>query len=104
MAETTAIISVVYQDGVFVPQADVSHLAEGTSIDIEIPAPDEWDLLLEAITAEAGSAAAEDLETLDLTRGRWGELEPDTVNWIIDSDDWLVWNLEEVREPSSVLL
>ncbi len=69
MTESTAIIPVVYQDGVFVPQADVSHLAEGTSIDITIPAPDEWDLLLEEITSEA------DDETAELTRGRWDALD-----------------------------
>lgn len=104
MAETTTIISAVYQGGVFVPQADVSHLAEGTSVDIEIPAPDEWDQLLDAIAAEVEYDATQDAETLELTRGRWGNLEPDTARWITDSEDWLVWDLAEVREPSSVLL
>ncbi len=52
MTDNKATIAVVYQDGVFVPQADVSHLADGTSIDIDVPAPDEWDLLLDEITAE----------------------------------------------------
>jgi predicted DNA-binding antitoxin AbrB/MazE fold protein len=98
MSENTAIIPVVYHDGVFVPQADVSHLAEGTSIDIAIPAPDEWDLLLEEITSEA------DDETAELTRSRWDNLDANTERWVIDSDDWLVWNLSEAREQSGILI
>ena len=98
MTESTAIIPVVYQDGVFVPQADVSHLAEGTSIDITIPAPDEWDLLLEEITSEA------DDETAELTRGRWDALDPDAERWVIESEEWLVWNLSEARERAGILI
>jgi predicted DNA-binding antitoxin AbrB/MazE fold protein len=98
MSDHTAIIPVVYQDGVFVPQADVSHLAEGLSIDIAIPAPDEWDLLLEEITSEA------DDETAALTKSRWDSLDADAERWVIASDDWLVWNLSEAREPAGILI
>ena len=97
MADTKATIAVVLQDGVFVPQADVSHLADGTSIDIDVPAPDEWDLLLEQI-------AAEDDTTQALTRGRWDDLGSDVERWVIESDDWLVWNLAEAREPAGILI
>jgi predicted DNA-binding antitoxin AbrB/MazE fold protein len=98
MSDNKATIEVVYRDGVFVPQADVSHLADGTSIDIHVPAPDEWDLLLEAIAAEDDDA------TLALTRGRWDDLGSDTERWVIDSDEWLVWNLAEAREPAGILI
>ena len=98
MTDNKATIAVVYQDGVFVPQADVSHLADGISIDIDVPAPDEWDLLLEAITAEDDDA------TRELTRGRWDDLGSDAESWVIDSDEWLVWNLAEAREPAGILI
>lgn len=97
MSENTAIIPVVYHDGVFVPQADVSHLADGTSIDITIPAPDEWDLLLEEITSEAD-------ETAELTRSRWDALDADTERWVIRGDDWLVWTFSEASEPAGILI
>lgn len=97
MTDNKATIEVVYQDGVFVPQADVSHLADGTSIDIDVPAPDEWDLLFEEI-------AAEDDATRELTRGRWDDLGSDVERWVIDSDEWLVWNLTEAREPAGILI
>ncbi|HRI57185.1 MAG: hypothetical protein IAE85_08095 [Anaerolinea sp.] len=97
MSDTKATIAVVLQDGVFVPQADVSHLANGTSIDINVPAPDEWDLLLEQINAEEDA-------TLELTRGRWNDLGPDAESWVLDSDEWLVWNLAEAREPAGILI
>lgn len=97
MSDHTAIIPVVYQDGVFVPQADVSHLADGTSIDITIPAPDEWDLLLEEITSEAD-------ETAELTRGRWDSLDADAERWVLASDNWLLWNLSEANEPDGILI
>ena len=98
MTENKATIAVVLQDGVFVPQADVSHLADGTSIDIDVPAPDEWDLLFEALAAE------DDDVTLALTRGRWDDLGSDAERWVIDSDEWLVWNLAEAREPAGILI
>lgn len=96
MSETTATIPVVFHDGVFIPQADVSHLAEGISINIAVPAPDEWDLLLEAITAQ-------DDETVELTRSRWDDLGVDLDSWV-DSDDWLKWNRAETREPAGILI
>jgi hypothetical protein len=97
MADTKATIAVVLHDGVFIPQADVSHLAEGTSIDIDVPAPDEWDLLLDAINADDDFAH-------ELTRGRWDDLGTDAERWVIDSDEWLVWNLAEAREPAGILI
>ncbi|MFZ2488530.1 MAG: hypothetical protein WAZ19_10440 [Anaerolineae bacterium] len=90
-------IGVLYQDGVFVPQADVSHLAEGINLDIQVPAPDEWDLLLEPLNAEPD-------ETEELTRGRWDGMGIDLHRWVIESDEWLVWNLAEAREPAGILI
>ncbi len=97
MNDNKTTIVAVYQDGVFVPQADVSHLADGTSIDIEVPTPDEWDLLLDAINAEDDLAR-------ELTKGRWDALGSDAEGWVIDSDEWLVWNLAEAREPAGILI
>jgi hypothetical protein len=97
MADNKATIAVVLQDGVFIPQADVSHLADGTSIDIDVPTPDDWDLLLEAINAE------DDL-TQELIRGCWDDLGSDAERWVIDSDEWLVWNLMEVCESAGILI
>ena len=97
MADTTTI-SAVYQDGVFVPQADLSHLADGLSIQIEVPTPDEWDLFLQALTGEEDDATAE------LTKSRWQELDFDAESWVLHSDEWLVWNLAEAREPAGILI
>jgi predicted DNA-binding antitoxin AbrB/MazE fold protein len=97
MNDNKTTIVAVYQDGVFVPQADVSHLAEGSSIAIDVPAPDEWDLLLDAINAESDLAQ-------ELTKGRWDDLGSDAESWVIDSDEWLVWNLAEAREPAGILI
>mgnify|MGYP001189115359 CR=1 FL=1 len=99
MADTTTTIAAVYQDGVFVPQADVSHLADGLSIQIEVPASDEWDLFLQALNAEA-----EDDLAAELTRSRWQALDFDAESWVLHSDEWLVWNLAEAREPAGILI
>jgi radical SAM superfamily enzyme YgiQ (UPF0313 family) len=42
--------------------------------------------------------------TRELTRGRWDDLGSDAESWVIDSDEWLVWNLSEAREPAGILI
>ena len=43
-------------------------------------------------------------ETAELTRGRWDALDADAERWVIESDEWLVWNLSEAREPAGILI
>lgn len=94
------IITAVYYGGVFVPQADLSHLPDGTSVELQVPAPDEWDRLLEAIVAEEEA----DQATLQWTQSRWGDLSPDVARLVVDSDDLLVWSAPVRREVSNLLL
>lgn len=97
------MISVVHRTGVFVPQADVTHLPEGMELSMQIPAPDEWDRLLEEIVAaEEAEQAAQ--ETLPWTRSRWDELSPDIAVMLVEPEAWLGWKGPAEREVSSLLL
>ncbi len=96
-------ISVVHRTGVFVPQADVTHLAEGLALPMQIPAPDEWDRLLEEMVA-AEQAEQEAHEALPWTRSRWDELSPDLAIMLVGQEAWLGWNMPAERETSSLLL
>lgn len=93
-------VTAVYYGGVFVPQADLSYLSDGTSVELQVPAPDEWDRLLEDIVAEEEA----DQATLHWTQSRWGDLSPDVARLVVDSNDLLVWNSPARREFSNLLL
>ena len=97
------MISVVHRTGVFVPQADVTHLPEGMELSMQIPAPDEWDRLLEEIVA-AEQAELEAQETLPWTRSRWDELSPDIAVMLVEPEAWLRWDGPAEREVTSLLL
>jgi hypothetical protein len=96
-------ISVVHRTGVFVPQADVTHLPEGIELSMQVPAPDEWDRLLEEIVA-AQQAELEAQETLPWTRSRWDELSPDIAVMLAEPEAWLSWDRPTEREATSMLL
>lgn len=96
-------ISVVHRTGVFVPQADVTHLPEGLELSMQVPAPDEWDRLLEEIVA-AEQAELEAQETLPWTRSRWDELSPDLAIMLVEPEALLRWGGPAEREATSLLL
>jgi hypothetical protein len=98
------MISVVHRTGVFVPQADVTHLPEGMALSMQIPAPDAWDRLLEEMVA-AELAAQDALEVLPWTRSRWDDLSPDLAVMLVEPEAWLGWwNMPAERETGSLLL
>jgi hypothetical protein len=110
LEDNTITVPVVYQGGVFVPEQDVSFLAEGSRFDLIVPAPpDEWDRLLDELLAEAAFVQAAGLpEALDWmvgpeTGGRWVRPLSDDASKLIDVERLLRWSHSQDRGRTLLL-
>lgn len=104
MNENMLIVPVVYQGGVFIPEQDVSFLAEGARLVLPVPPPpDEWDELLDEMVAYEAVNKAEDIpDALDWMGGRWIGMSSEEARQVIDVERLLGWGF--APNPSSVLL
>lgn len=104
MNENTLTVPVVYQGGVFIPEQDVSFLAEGARLALPVPPPpDEWDDLLDELVAHEAADKADDLpDALDWMGGRRIGMSSEDVSQVIDVERLLGWGFSP--SLSSVLL
>jgi len=104
MNENTLTVPVVYQGGVFIPEQDVSFLAEGVRLVLPVPPPpDEWDELLDELVAHESASQTADLpDVLDWMGGRRIGMLSEDASQVIDIERLLGWGFS--LNPSSVLL
>lgn len=97
-------VLVVYRDGVLVPEADLALLEDGTRFVVQIPEPPAGAAASGAPFSSASDKDADEFEFFHWLDGKWGVLSSEEAQRLIDSDEWLAWNLFQSRASSTWLL